>query len=464
MRISLRILFLFSLFTIAAFTVDAEEIKLRSLGGVYTVPVRLNDMLTVDFLIDTGAADVGLSDEIAGRLVKTGVMGQGDFKGEEGFTLADGSTVKCRSLVIRSIRIGGREVSDVKGSACPGNAPLLLGQTFLKKLGPWALDYGRESLVLMSDVKKPAAPPAYAPRDVEWQELAGAEGDAAAQFNLARIFFAGDGVTRDPGRALSLLQQSAAQGYAPAQGELAGMYLDGTGVPKNAAKAFELYSRAADRGYPPALVGLSSMYRDGVGCKKDIAKGLSLLRAAAGRGDDVAAVNLGLAYQYGLGVPKDLAAATEWYSKGAAGGGLFSQYHLGMAYMEDAGGACIGGARDSGACQGGSGLNAGRMAEGAALIRGAAESGLANAQSTLGSMYYGGNGVPKDLVLAYAWYQVALARLMSVPEEMKKFVEKEIGDARDSIAFIEKELAPADVAAGKAFAAAWKPGKPIKRI
>lgn len=39
--------------------------------------------------------------------------------------------------------------------------------------------------------------------------------------------------------------------------------------------------------------------------------------------------------------------------------------------------------------------------------RKAAEQGFANAQTNLGTMYYNGEGVPKDLVQAHAWWNIA---------------------------------------------------------
>jgi len=59
------------------------------------------------------------------------------------------------------------------------------------------------------------------------------------------------------------------------------------------------------------------------------------------------------------------------------------------------------------------------------LISRAAEQGLAGAQSQLGSMYFKGEGVPKDNVQAYKWFGIAAAndaayanRLLSVLEEV----------------------------------------------
>lgn len=461
MKLVLRSILLILLSLTFTGSAAAEEIKLRSIGGVYTVPVRLNGQLTTDFMIDTGAADVGLSDEFAGRLLSTGVMAERDFRGAEKYTLADGSSIICRGLVLRSVRIGGHDVSDVKGSSCPGKAPLLLGQSFLKKLGPWALDYGRETLMVMSDVKKALEPPTYTPKDVAWQQNAVAQGDAAAQFTLAGMFFTGDGVPRDPKKSVELIQKSAAQGYAPAEAALAAMYEEGSHLPKSASKAVELYRKAAEQGFPGAQIGLGGMYRSGEGVPRDIAKALELYRRAAEHGDDVAFVNLGLMYEYGDGVPKDFSKAMEWYRRGADRGGLLSQYHLGMAYVQKFNPACDGGERDAGRC---AGMDAAHMKEfnqGIEMIQKAAERGLPAAQTHLGALRWSGNAVPEDKVLGYAWCLVADARSSHIPKEDQP--KDMASTTQENIAVMEKNLSPAERAEAKALASGWKAGQMLKR-
>jgi clan AA aspartic protease (TIGR02281 family) len=410
--------------------VFSEEIKLSSTGGVYTVPVRLNDLLTVDFLIDTGAADVGLSDELAARLQSTGVMTERDFRGSERYTLADGSFVTCRLLVLRAVRIGAREVPDVKASACPGNAPLLLGQSFLKKLGPWALDYGRNVLLVMSDAKKAFEPPAYAPKDVEWHQAAGAQGDAAAQFNLAVMFEKGDGVPRNSAKAVELLEKSAAQGYAPAQSGLASLYEAGDRVKKSASKAFDLYRKAAEQGLAEAQNNLAGMYRSGEGVPRDIGKAMEWYQKAAGHGDDPARINLGLMYELGDGVPKDPARAVEWYRRSAEDGGMLGQYYLGMAYLK---GDAL--PRDP--------------AKAIGWLQKAAARGLAEAQYGLGLIYHYGEDAPKDEVLASAWIRLAAANGKA--------------NAAADLELVEKPLTPAERAEAESLASGWKAGQVLKR-
>lgn len=417
----------------------AEEIKLKSLGGVFMVPVKVNNSFTMDFLIDTGAADVSLSEKLTGRLLGAGTMADRDIKGTETYTLADGSSVKCRTLTLRSVQIGGREVSDVKASSCPGDPPLLLGQSFLKKLGAWSMDYGREVLVVMSEAKKELPPVAYTPKDVQMQQSAAAEGDAASQFSLAVMYEKGEGVPRDQKKVVELLQRSAAQGYAPALVGLGWIYQTGSILPKSAPKAIELYRKAADQGFPTGQVLLANMYAMGLGVPKDIGKAIGWYQKAADRGNDTAYSSLGNIYMMGIDVPKDAAKAAEYYRKGADQGGVQCQYFLALAYLNGEGVAKNG-------------------AKAVELMNKAAERDLSSAQRHLGFLYFSGSDVKRDTVLAWAWTKLAIAGVGTQPP----LYATETTAAED-LANMEKEMTPAELGQAMKLAEGWKPGQPLKR-
>ena len=57
-------------------TAHAESVPLRSEGGTFVVPVLINDKITLDFTLDSGAADVSIPLDVFSRLV--GVEAFGD--------------------------------------------------------------------------------------------------------------------------------------------------------------------------------------------------------------------------------------------------------------------------------------------------------------------------------------------------------------------------------------------------
>ena len=73
----------------------------------------------------------------------------------------------------------------------------------------------------------------------EWRPLA-AQGDAEAQYRLARMYYHGEGV-KDDAEAAKWYRLSAEQGHPKAQNNLALMYEEGRGVERDIAKATQWY-------------------------------------------------------------------------------------------------------------------------------------------------------------------------------------------------------------------------------
>lgn len=94
-------------------------------------------------------------------------------------------------------------------------------------------------------------------------------------------------------------------------------YVKGDGVPKDPVKAVELFRKAANQGFAPAMNDLGVMYANGEGVGQSYSEALSLYRVAAERGSTQANANLGNAYEIGQGVPKNYNEALAWYRKAA---------------------------------------------------------------------------------------------------------------------------------------------------
>ena len=127
----------------------AETIQLKKhAGGGYLIPGRINDAVAVTFVLDTGASDVSIPDEVARELEQAGKLDRGDFIGTRTYVLADGSKVPSRRVLLREVTVGGQTVSNVTASISRSGSPPLLGQSFLSKFASWTLDNERAVLVL----------------------------------------------------------------------------------------------------------------------------------------------------------------------------------------------------------------------------------------------------------------------------------------------------------------------------
>jgi Aspartyl protease len=87
-------------------TNNAEGVPLSVQGGTFVVPVLINGQITLNFTIDSGAADVSIPADVVSTLIRTGTPRKSDFIGKKTYRLADGSTVPSPTFLIRSLKVG----------------------------------------------------------------------------------------------------------------------------------------------------------------------------------------------------------------------------------------------------------------------------------------------------------------------------------------------------------------------
>ena len=119
-----------------------------------------------------------------------------------------------------------------------------------------------------------------------WYEKAAERGHAVAQYNLAVLYFNGDGVRRNMGRASELLTTSAEKGNMDAQFLLGRMYFSGQGVTRDLKKEADLYRQASVQGHTLAQYNLGVLYYLGEGVKQDKIESYALWSNAHDQGLD----------------------------------------------------------------------------------------------------------------------------------------------------------------------------------
>jgi gag-polyprotein putative aspartyl protease/Putative peptidoglycan binding domain len=145
---------------------------LQPAGGTFTVPVLINNRLTLDFVLDSGAADVSIPADVVLTLMRTGTLSEADFLGSQTYRLADGRTIPSVTFRIKSLEIGDIIIENVTGSVAPIEGHLLLGQSFLRGFKSWSIDNQRQVLVLEPLSALPEEPQVAQPVPSEgWLEL-----------------------------------------------------------------------------------------------------------------------------------------------------------------------------------------------------------------------------------------------------------------------------------------------------
>lgn len=133
---------------------------------------------------------------------------------------------------------------------------------------------------------------------------------------LLGIAYLGHGVPRDATQAAKWLRKAAEQNAASAQFSLARLLQAGDGVQRNDREAVEWYWKAGRGGIPQAFLAVTAMMLDS-GDQAAMTRAVEWLQKQTHPG---AQNMLAECYEYGRGVPQDLARAKELYRLAEQGG------------------------------------------------------------------------------------------------------------------------------------------------
>jgi clan AA aspartic protease (TIGR02281 family) len=137
---------------VSNFSFSQTIVKMEKRNGVYYVPCKVNG-LNLSFIFDTGAGDVSISLTEANFMIKNGQLKKEDILGTEYYRIANGDLAEGTKIIIRRLEIGGLILGNIEASIVHTlNAPLLLGQSVLQKLGKFSFDYANNTLSFNSTV------------------------------------------------------------------------------------------------------------------------------------------------------------------------------------------------------------------------------------------------------------------------------------------------------------------------
>lgn len=104
-------------------------------GGVYRIPCTVNGA-KMKFIFDTGASNVCLSLSMAEYLYDNDYITKDDIIGSGSSSVADGRIIDHIFINLKDIEIAGQHLNNVQAVVIDGqNAPLLMGQSAIQKLG-----------------------------------------------------------------------------------------------------------------------------------------------------------------------------------------------------------------------------------------------------------------------------------------------------------------------------------------
>jgi hypothetical protein len=126
----------------------ADSIPLTKDSGVYYVPVKINDEITLNFVLDSGAGDVQIPEDVALTLVRTGTITMDDILDSKNYTQADGTQTENKIINIKELTVGGYTIYNVHANVGKSSSVLLLGQGFLEHFSTWGINNEKQELAL----------------------------------------------------------------------------------------------------------------------------------------------------------------------------------------------------------------------------------------------------------------------------------------------------------------------------
>ena len=167
---------------------------------------------------------------------------------------------------------------------------------FDKPVHPWSMKIVFHllifSLMALFVAAQPAVPPKpespaqiAARQTFEAAKTAAEAGDAVKLRELADLYYAGKGVTKNLGEAYKQYLASAEKGDVLSEATVGWMLRNGQGVARDYKKCLGWYTKAAEKGHVESQLGLAELYYNSVGLeKRDYATAYKWFLIASGLG------------------------------------------------------------------------------------------------------------------------------------------------------------------------------------
>jgi clan AA aspartic protease (TIGR02281 family) len=128
---------------------QTATIPMKARGsGTYEVSCKVND-LKLNFIFDTGASDISISQTEALFMLKNDYLTEADIKGNEKYIDANGDISVGTKIMLKKVEIGGIVLKNVSASVVNNkNAPLLFGQSALSKYGKIIIDNKKNEITI----------------------------------------------------------------------------------------------------------------------------------------------------------------------------------------------------------------------------------------------------------------------------------------------------------------------------
>lgn len=120
-------------------------------SGIYEVSCKVND-LRLNFIFDTGASEISISQTEALFMLKNGYLNSNDIMGKQSYMDANGNISIGTKIRLRQVDLGGLILENITASVVHNDkAPLLFGQSALGKYGKIIIDNQKNTITIIKE-------------------------------------------------------------------------------------------------------------------------------------------------------------------------------------------------------------------------------------------------------------------------------------------------------------------------
>jgi clan AA aspartic protease (TIGR02281 family) len=133
---------------------ESVKIIMKRENGIFLIPCKVNG-LPLEFIFDTGASNVSISQTEVIFMLKNNYLKIEDLGETTYAQIADGSIIEGQKILLKEIDISGIKLKNIEASYSKTQiAPLLLGQSAIKKLGPIQIDDNELIILYPENINK----------------------------------------------------------------------------------------------------------------------------------------------------------------------------------------------------------------------------------------------------------------------------------------------------------------------
>ncbi len=124
-----------------------DTISMLSLNGMAYVKLKIGSLVQV-WLLDTGASDMLINNDMEATLLNEGVLNTGNYTGTKQYEMANGMVDTCRTYTIGKLQIGKYVVDNLTMAVTDKGKRIIAGKGLLNKFSQWVIDNRKNALVL----------------------------------------------------------------------------------------------------------------------------------------------------------------------------------------------------------------------------------------------------------------------------------------------------------------------------